>query len=187
MLRSAGCSSGTGVGGGGWENPSGFAALNHLPFQGRLLVRLTLQSASPERGGVAAGDGGVILLARRVLRSHFAYHTFLSEYFACISRLLFAARAKQRRLAAGSVSVPRGSGSPVERSRTACGYRTLWVHLGLVRFFAAIPTRERNQRRDMGVLLRKHIGLAMFSAGRTLGLRAPDCAKESLTLWTLFI
>ena len=35
--------------------------------------------------------------------------------------------------------------------------------------------------------MREHIGVAMFSAGRTLGLRAPDCAKEPLALWTLFI
>ena len=36
-------------------------------------------------------------------------------------------------------------------------------------------------------LLREPLDLAMFSAGSTLGLRAPDCAKESSTLWTLFI
>ena len=35
--------------------------------------------------------------------------------------------------------------------------------------------------------LRKHIGFVAFSAGSTLGLRAPDCAKEPLALWTLFI
>ena len=35
-------------------------------------------------------------------------------------------------------------------------------------------------------LLRGHIGTVSFSAGSTLGLRAPDCAKESSTLWTLF-
>ena len=34
--------------------------------------------------------------------------------------------------------------------------------------------------------LRSRIGFAAFSAGSTLGLRAPDCAKESSTLWTLF-
>ena len=40
--------------------------------------------------------------------------------------------------------------------------------------------------------LRNHIGLAMLSAGSTLGLRTPDCAKESNVeaalppLWTLF-
>ena len=39
----------------------------------------------------------------------------------------------------------------------------------------------------MGASLRDHIGFVMLSAGSTLGLRAPDCAKESSTLWTLFI
>ena len=46
---------------------------------------------------------------------------------------------------------------------------------------------KRSRRRGVSVLLRDHIGLAMLSAGSTLGLRAPDCAKESSTLWTLFI
>ena len=41
-------------------------------------------------------------------------------------------------------------------------------------------------RRGLYALLRNHIGFAMLSAGSTLGLRAPDCAKESSTLWTLF-
>ena len=40
--------------------------------------------------------------------------------------------------------------------------------------------------RGLCTLLRNHIGLAALSAGSTLGLRAPDCAKESSTLWTLF-
>ena len=35
--------------------------------------------------------------------------------------------------------------------------------------------------------MRDRISFAMFSAGSTLGLRAPDCAKEPLALWTLFI
>ena len=34
--------------------------------------------------------------------------------------------------------------------------------------------------------LRNRIGRASLFAGSTLGLRAPDCAKESSTLWTLF-
>ena len=45
---------------------------------------------------------------------------------------------------------------------------------------------ERRWRCGLCALLRKHIGLVMLSAGSTLGLRAPDCAKESSTLWTLF-
>ena len=59
-------------------------------------MRLTLQSASPERGGVTAGDGGVILLARRVLRSHFAYHAFLLECLAIVSRLSLFLRQEKR-------------------------------------------------------------------------------------------
>ena len=55
----------------------------------------------------------------------------------------------------------------------------------------AIPTGlpgrgERGWRRGFCALLRGHIGIDMLSAGSTLGLRAPDCAKESSTLWALF-
>ena len=45
---------------------------------------------------------------------------------------------------------------------------------------------ERGWRRGLCASLRGRIGLVMLSAGSTLGLRAPDCAKESSTLWTLF-
>ena len=44
---------------------------------------------------------------------------------------------------------------------------------------------ERGWRRGLCAFLRSRIGIVSFSAGRTLGLRAPDCAKESSTLWTL--
>ena len=67
----------------------------------------------------------------------------------------------------------------------------------------AIPTGLRRNAGDGGrgvtelaarlsTLLREPIGSAMLSAGSTLGLRAPDCAKESNVeaalrpLWTLF-
>ena len=63
-----------------------------------------------------------------------------------VSRLLFAAERQTGRLARGCVSIPRGSGSPLGRSRMACGYPTLLVHFGLVRFFAAIPTRDDRSR-----------------------------------------
>ena len=47
----------------------------------------------------------------------------------------------------------RGSGSPLERSRMPCGYRTCSVHFGIERFFAAIPTelREDGGTRGYGV------------------------------------
>ena len=75
---------------------------------------------------------------------------------------------------------------------TLCGYQTLLVHFGLVRFFMAIPTEYEGTRGTesaarRSAFLREPIGFDMFSAGSTLGLRAPDCAKESSTLWTLFI
>ena len=47
---------------------------------------------------------------------------------------------------------------------------------------------ERSRRRIVSALLREHIGFAMFSAGSPLGAARPQtCAKESSTLWTLFI
>ena len=74
------------------------------------------------------------------------------------------------------------------------GYRSLWVHFGIARF----PVGDSDGvRRHAGsgrtesaagqsAFLCEHIGLAMFSAGRTLGLKcgsrtaaAPDCAKET--------
>ena len=111
--------------------------------------------------------------------------------------------AKQNGLRKVSFLFRRGSGSPIVRSQRPCDYRTQLVHFGIVRFLAAIPTEnertkklrrigERSRRRGVGAFLRKHIGLAMLSAGSPLGLRAPDCAKESKVeaalppLWTLF-
>ena len=44
---------------------------------------------------------------------------------------------------------------------------------------------EWGWRRGLCASLRDRIVLVMLSAGSTLGLRAPDCAKESSTLWTL--
>ena len=76
-------------------------------------------------------------------------------------------------------------------SRRWRGYLPLWVHFGL----AVCLRRSRRGDRGRGVrgwrrgacaLLRGRIGSEMLSAGSTLGLRAPDCAKESSTLWTLF-
>ena len=87
-----------------------------------------------------------------VLRLVHACYTFLLECFASGSRLLyvsigmscvwftpairfywnvlrsitpvsFPSSGKERRLARGCISIPRGSGSPLERSRMVCGYR----------------------------------------------------------------
>ena len=76
-------------------------------------------------------------------------------------------------------------------SRCRCGYLPWRVHFGFVRFFMAISTGYRGRGGTesavrCGCAWRESIGFDMLSAGRTLGLRAPDCAKESSTLWTLF-
>ena len=64
-----------------------------------------VQVAAPERGGVAAGNGGVISRARGVLRPFHVWRTFLLERFAFGSRLLFAAQRQTGRLAEGCVPV----------------------------------------------------------------------------------
>ena len=67
---------------------------------------------------------------------------------------------------------------------TLCGYRAYLVHFGIVRFFMAIPTEYEGTRGTesaarRSAFLREPIGFDMFSVGSTLGLRAPDCAKET--------
>ena len=168
---------------------------------------------SPERGGVAVSDGGVSLrvaycarsrrlmcgsiaahcarsrrLMRfycRVLRSITPVDAVLLECFASDHACLFSF-VRKRETACGMLH----SYSAVGRDRhlyvlmTLCGYQTLLVHFGLVRFFMAIPTEYEGTRGTESAarcrtLLRKPLGLAAFSAGSTLGLRAPDCAKET--------
>ena len=125
-----------------------------MPCRRETPFDLAALDISPFKEGVAAGGGGGVL--RMAFMSQFAVfyisfgtHTgraFLSDGLAFVSRLLFAAERQTGRLARGCVSIPRGSGSPLVRSRMACGYPTLLVHFGLVRFFAAIPTGDDRSR-----------------------------------------
>ena len=129
---------------GGGEEPLRPRFAPPPPLSGKAFgARLTkpwqeTQAVSHERGGVTAGDGGVAL-------SFCAGHTFLSEYLAFVSRLLFAAERQTGRLAGCSVPISRGSGSPLERSQRPCGYRDSLVHFGFARFFMAIPTEFPTQ------------------------------------------
>ena len=145
-------------------------------------------------------------MKRSDLRSITSADTVLSECYSFASAIrlycsalcldhavLFDAQLQTERRAKCCVSIPRGSGSPLERSQRPCGYRGSPIHFGLVRFFMAIPTELRSRRHGVGTFLRKHIGLAMLSAGSTLGAARPQtCAKESNVeaalppLWTLF-
>ena len=81
--------------------------------------------------------------------------------------------------------------SAVGRDRHSCvlecsdDYPALWVHFGLARFLAAIPTGargdgERSRRRGVGASLREHIGFVMLSAGSPLGLRAPNLRQRAI-------
>ena len=131
----------------------------------------------------------------------FCNDAVLLRRFALGSRLLFAAERQTGRLARRCVPIPPWVGIAGSAfSDRRCGYPAWLVHFGLARFLAAIPTEnegtgERGERRErrtesaarQSALLREHIGFEVFSAGSTLGLRAPDCAKEPLALWTLFI
>ena len=69
-----------------------------------------------------------------------AWHSFTSAVTFLLGRFMFdhaccLPHVRQTgRLAVGCVSIPRGSGSPLERSQRPCGYRTLQVHFGIVRF-----------------------------------------------------
>ena len=54
-------------------------------------------------------------------------------------------------------------------------------------FLCGDPDGATESTARQSTFLRKPLGFAVFSAGSTLGLRAPDCAKESSTLWTLFM
>ena len=97
-----------------------------------------------------------------VLRLVHACYTFLLECLASDSRLLyisigmscvwftpvsFPSSGKERRLARGCVSIPPWVGIALVHSRMLCGYRVLWVHFGIGRFFVAIPTGDGERSR----------------------------------------
>ena len=154
------------------------------------------------------------------MRSVHARHTFLLGCLAFGSRLPYVSigmfcvrftpavcrvRAKQDGLRYLAFLFRRGSRSPFVCSRIIVRLSGLVGSLRVCSFIYGDPdgvtgdtrngergTGERGWRRSVSALLRNHIGFAMFSAGSTLGLRAPDCAKESKVeaalppLWTLF-
>ena len=98
-----------------------------------------------------------------------------------ITPVSFPLSGKERRLAVSCVSIPRGSGSPLERSQRPCGYRTCLVHFWIVRFLAAIPTEYEGTRGTesatrQSTLLRESLGLVMLSAGSTLGAKKVEAA-----------
>ena len=87
----------------------------------------------------------------------------------------------------------RGSRSLVVRSRiVGAVIEDGWFNLGLcVSLWRSRRGDEGTQRTEsaarQSAFLRDHIGFAMFSAGSTLGLRAPDLRQGDSSPWTLFI
>ena len=124
----------------------------------------------------------------------FCLHSRLTSRFCCgvlpsFTPVFFPLSGKKRRLAVSYVSIPQVEIAFV-RSRGAFRLSALAGSLRACAFICGdldgLPENgERGWLRGLCALLRGHIGAVSLSAGRTLGLRAPDCAKESSTLWTL--
>ena len=121
-----------------------------------------------------------------VLRSFCACHAFLSKCLAFDHACCLPPVRQTGRLAGCSVPIPPWVGIAGSAfSNRRYGYRALWVHFGLARFFMAIPTENEGTRGTgsaarCGCVLRKHIGFVMLSAGSTLGLRAPILRQRAI-------
>ena len=207
MLRSAGCSSGTGVGGGGggWENPSGFAALNHLPFQGRCRRRRrrgyparTPRLAFAFRLSCVSIGMFCVRLTPAVCRAR-QTETACGRLRFCSARVGIAGRAFSDVVRLSSFVGSLGAcvflcGDPDERTKSAtrhgCAFaKTHWpCHVFRGEYAGAARPRLRQRVidsldslhlvRGVGAFLRKPINLAVFSAGSTLGLRAPNLRQR---------
>ena len=138
----------------------------------------------------------VICFSRNVLRAVLSECLAFVLRLSCIpiemscvrSRLLFAACAPNR-----TACDMFRSYSAVGRDRHSCvlecsdDYPALWVHFGLARFLAAIPTGARGDAGDGGgaawvrfcVII---LALRRFPRGVRWGLRAPKPAPKSLRL-----
>ena len=131
-----------------------------------------------------------------VLRLVHACHTFLLECFAFDHACLFSFVRKREtacgilRFYSARVGIAISAFSNVVRLSNFVG------SLRASAFLYGDPDGERRDAETRGTesaarqnaLLREPIGLAMFSAGSTLGAARPQtCAKEPLALWTLFI
>ena len=137
------------------------------------------------RGSIAAFVFGLCLSLR-----------FCRRVCLRFTPVFFPLSGKKRRLAGCCVPVPPGRDrhscvlAALARLSALAGSLRVWPFLyGDLDGVTGVRGRgngERGWRRGFCALLRKHIGLVVLSAGSTLGLRAPDCAKESSTLWTLF-
>ena len=119
-----------------------------------------------------------------------ACHTFLSKCPVFDHACCLPPVRQTGRLAGCSVPVPPWVVIAIRAfSNRRCGYRALWVHFGLVRFFMAIPTGneetrergERSRRRDRVRFCVIISALSCFPRGVRWGY-APQTAPKSLRL-----
>ena len=104
----------------------------------------------------------------------------------------FPLSGKEKRLAVGCISIPRGSGSPLVRSHDFVRLSGLSGSLRACAFLCGDPD---GVRRDAGngvggaAFVRfcvTTLALKCFPRGERWGCAPQTCAKESSTLWTLF-
>ena len=113
----------------------------------------------------------------------FAVLQFYSDSCVCVTPVFLTFPVKKNRLAISSVSIPRIAPPELCVLMSFCGHPTLLVYLWLCAFCSGGAGTGAG---GAALLLSAYqFGIAMLSAGSTLGLRAPDCAKEPLALWTL--
>ena len=158
-------------------------ALQDRELRAGAMLRLAGFSAGRSvcaRGGCSAGQSESIaaFCVRIMTGARFYRNVLRSDHACCLPQ-----SAKQDGLRYVPFLFRRGSGSPVARSRIAGAVIRLgWFTSGL-RVFCGDPdgsTRGRGERRrrGVGVFLRDCIGFVMFSAGSTLGLRAPNLRQR---------
>ena len=144
------------------------------------------------RGGLLRLTPGFAFLSRRFALGSRPALRFCRGVLTRFTPVFFLLEEKET--ACDSLrSCSAGSRSPFARSPVSARLSALAGSLRVCAFFAGdldgVPGcggRGTGRRRGACASLRNRIGFAMLSAGSTLGLRAPDCAKESSTLWTLF-
>ena len=147
--------------------------------------------------GVCAWRPAVSAVLSRRFARRASGLTALSRLFASVHACLFSFVRKKETACGILRSCSAGSRSPFARFRgvgavICLGGFISGLCVSLWRSRRVTGTRGRSyeggrgRRRGLCASLRNRIGLVSLSAGRTLGLRAPDCAKESSTPWTLF-
>ena len=167
---------------------------------GRCVPVAATRVASPERGGVAVGDGGVSLRVAFCARSRLPCVSvgafcvrftptirFYWEVLRSITPVSFPSSGKERRLAGCCVSIPRGSGSPFVCSHD---FVRLSNFVGSLRACAFLYGNPDGVRRDAGngvgdaawvrfcaIIL----ALQRFPRGERWGC-APQTAPKSLRL-----